>query len=118
MDSRSIRFGKLGTDTAVDFAVQELTRYLNKMDPGLSVEILQANRVEDRELPVIWVGLDPAFCAEVPQVAVPDLDDAIAISVENNSGYITGSNGRSVLLAAYRFLKELGCDWVRPGVSG
>ena len=118
MDSRSIRFGKLGTDTAVGFAVQELTRYLNKMDPGLSVEILQADRVEDRELPIIWVGLDPAFCAEVPQVAVPDLDDAIAISVEKNSGYITGSNGRSVLLAAYRFLKELGCDWVRPGVSG
>ena len=118
MDSRSIRFGKLGTDTAVDFAVQELTRYLNKMDPGLSVEILQADRLEDRELPIIWVGLDPAFCAEVPAVENSALDDAIAISVENNSGYITGSNGRSVLLAAYRFLKELGCDWVRPGVSG
>ena len=118
MNDRRILFGKLGEHPVVDYAVQELVRYLKGMDPALSVELFQADGVTDISLPVIWVGIDRTFYAELPNVDDPSVDDAIAIKIEKGSGFITGTNERSVLLAAYRFLKELGCDWVRPGVEG
>ena len=118
MDGRRICFERLGEHPVVAYAAEELARYLTRMDPALSVEIFQADSVTDSCLPVIWIGIDPDFYAEVPAVEDPSVDDAIAIKVENGGGYITGSNERSVLLAVYRFLKELGCDWVRPGVEG
>ncbi|MBE7042384.1 MAG: DUF4838 domain-containing protein [Ruminococcaceae bacterium] len=42
-------------------------------------------------------------------------DDSIYIDVKNGKGIITGSNPRSVLIAVYRYLKELGCRFIRPG---
>ncbi|MFN8517048.1 MAG: DUF4838 domain-containing protein [Chloroflexia bacterium] len=53
-----------------------------------------------------------------PAISSPDLDDAIHIEVDGGTGIIAGSNPRSVLLATYRFLTELGCRWVRPGPDG
>ncbi len=53
-----------------------------------------------------------------PAVPQPDLDDAIYIETKGTTGIIAGSNPRSVLLAAYRYLSELGCRWVRPGPDG
>ena len=118
MDSRRICLGRIGEHPTVAYAAEELGRYLKRIDPALSVEIFPTDAVMDICLPVIWVGIDPSFCTEVPAVENPSLDDAIAIKIENGGGYITGSNERSVLIAVYRFLKELGCDWVRPSVEG
>ncbi len=118
MTQRTLRIGKLGQDKVVDFAVQELARYLKKMDLKLSVDILQSDSVNGAFKNIIWVGLDPAFAAEIPEVKDPLVDDAVVVRVENNSGYITGANSRSVLLGVYRLLKELGCAWVRPGIEG
>ena len=118
MTQRTIRLGMLGQDKTVDFAVQELAKYLKKMDPKLSVDILQSDCVNPAFKGIIWLGLDPAFAAEVPQVKDPMVDDAVVVRVENNAGYITGANNRSVLLAVYRLLQELGCAWVRPGIEG
>jgi hypothetical protein len=33
-------------------------------------------------------------------------------------GIVTGTNDRSVLIGAYRLLRELGCAWVYPGEAG
>ena len=118
MTQRTIRFGKVAPDMVVDFAVQELAKYLKKMDPKLSIDILQVSAVNDAFKDIIWIGLDPAISAEVPQVKDPLVDDAVVVRVENNCGYITGANTRSVLLAVYRLLEELGCAWVRPGEEG
>jgi hypothetical protein len=46
------------------------------------------------------------------------LNDEIIIDVKENIGIISGSNPRSVLIAAYRFLEEAGCRWVSPGEKG
>lgn len=116
MISHRIRIGKLGNDPTVAFAVEELTRYLKKMDAGLEVDILLSDAYKASFPRIIWVGLDAAF--EVPQVENPYLDDAISIQVENDNGYITGSNPRSVLIGVYRFLQELGCYWARPSAAG
>ncbi len=53
-----------------------------------------------------------------PDVADPLMDDLIEIDVSGRSGVIAGSNPRSVLLGVYRYLREQGCRWVRPGVAG
>lgn len=118
MTYRRIRFGQIGNGKVVDFAVQELVKYLKQMDSKLVVDVLQMASIDESFKGIIWVGCDDKLAAQLPKVDVPALDDGIAIAVENGEGYITGTNERSVLLAVYRFLKALGCDWVRPGKEG
>ena len=118
MTYRRIRFGQIGNSKVVDFAVQELVKYLKQMDSKLVVDVLQMASIDESFKGIIWVGCDDKLAAQLPKVDVPALDDGIAIAVENGEGYITGTNERSVLLAVYRFLKALGCDWVRPGKEG
>lgn len=118
MKYRRIRFGQIGKDQTVDYAVQELCRCVKLMDKEIMTEVLCVDTVQPAFPNVIWVGLDESLAGHVPQVEDPMLDDAIAISVKDGDGYITGSNCRSVLLGAFRFLRELGCDWVRPSKGG
>jgi len=48
----------------------------------------------------------------------PMIDDVIDLRVTSLTGYIAGSNERSVLMGVYHFLKSAGCRWVRPGNGG
>ena len=66
----------------------------------------------------LWVGMAEEFYGLLPKVENRELDDGIYINVKNGAGIITGTNPRSVLIAVYRFLKELGISWVRPGADG
>ncbi|MBQ2755127.1 MAG: DUF4838 domain-containing protein [Oscillospiraceae bacterium] len=118
MTYRRIRFGQLGSSEVVAFAVSELARYLNMMDPQLVVDVLQTEQLTESFKGVIWVGQDEKLKEKLPAVDDPKADDGIAVKVVNGEGFITGTNGISVLIAAYRFLKALGCDWVRPGIEG
>lgn len=56
----------------------------------------------------------------LPEDSVKDAltDDRYSVSVKDGSGTILGSNPRSVLMGVYRYLKELGCRYVRPGKDG
>lgn len=56
--------------------------------------------------------------SDVPAVTDPAFDDAYWIDATPRGGGLAGSNARSVLLATYRFLTELGCRWLRPGEDG
>ena len=118
MTYRRIRFGQIGNSKVVDFAVQELVKYLKQMDKKLVVDVLQLTELDESFKGLIWVGCDEKLNAYLPKVDEPALDDGVAIDVKEGEGYITGTNERSVLLAVYRFLKALGCDWVRPGKEG
>lgn len=118
MDYRKLRIGQISKNKVITFAVEELCRYLRMMDNQLQIDILLLNSWNEDIQNVIWVGNDPAFCAKLPKVADPAFDDAIVINISNNTGLITGTNERSVLIAVYRLLRELGCSWVRPGIPG
>lgn len=45
-------------------------------------------------------------------------NDIVDISIVNGEGEICGSNPGAVLIATYRFLRELGCIWTCPGEGG
>ena len=106
---------------AVVFAAEELAKYLRKIDSGAEVAILK---------PCVSAGFNYTLRLHIgdqsgkipggilPGVKDPDLDDAYGIDVKNGAGLIAGSNGRSVLLGVYRFLRELGCRWPRAGSDG
>lgn len=66
----------------------------------------------------VCLSLGIGLSKELPEVEDPMLDDAIVIDTKESSGVITGTNARSVLIAAYRYLRELGFGFVRPGKDG
>jgi len=89
----------------IRYAADELERCLNAITAG---------KVE----PDIEIGLMTDLGVKAPNVADPALDDAVHIDMIGAAGVIAGINPRSVLLAVYRYLTELGCRWVRPGADG
>lgn len=92
------------------FAVSEFKRIMKKADPSAQFETAETK--ED----ALLIGLSDGL--PVPDVKDPTLDDAVAISVCDAKGYITGSNERSVLIAVYHFFKAIGVAFVRPGRDG
>ncbi len=93
------------------FAADEFSRLITRMDAGARVAF-----TDKAEKGALEIGLSSS--RPVPKVDDPALDDAIAISVSNGCGYITGSNERSVLIAVYKFFEAAGVSYVRPGRDG
>lgn len=118
MRYRTIKIGQIGDNRVIRFAVRELVRYLKRIDQQLSIDVLKTDFLDTTFSDMLWVGCDSALEKNILPVVDKLLDDAIAIDVNGINGYITGTNERSVLLAVYRFLKELGCMWIRPGKEG
>ncbi|MGI6418617.1 MAG: DUF4838 domain-containing protein [Thermoguttaceae bacterium] len=102
--------------SAIELAGAELCRYLGLMAGDGEA----ATVVEDppKASATIALGLMTDF--DLPMQGVRDAarDDAIYADVRDSKGVIAGSNPRSVLFAAYRFLEACGCRWIRPGKDG
>ncbi len=114
----NIIIAKISKNDTVNYAVDELYRCLKTIDDTLFIDIRSFPCYVERVQNVIWVGESENFASKIPEVSDKRLDDSIYIHVENNAGIITGCNPRSVLIAAYRFLRELGVAWVRPTDDG
>ena len=97
------------------FAAEELQRYLT-LATGRKPDILLSaySRGQDG----LWLGTAESFPDVDISVSDAVMDDAIHVETAGWSGVIAGINPRSVLLATYRYLSNLGCRWVRPGVDG
>ncbi len=93
------------------FAADEFSRLIKRMDKAAKPTI-----VTEKGADVLEIGLNAS--RPVPAVDDAALDDAIAISVKDGCGYITGSNERSVLIAVYKFFEAAGVSYVRPGRDG
>jgi len=107
----AIKIHEPAGDKTLRFAADELARYITAMDPSVKI----AERGEGECDGAIHLGVDDLWGDELPD---PSKDDAIHINVDGCCGAITGSNPRSVLVGVYRFLKELGCVFDRPGPGG
>ena len=99
----------------VDFAAEELKKYLRMMMPeGGDVKIAYNPEAKDG----FRLGLMQDFDLDVSEARDASLDDILYIDTDECGGVIAGSNPRSVLLAVYEYLRRLGCRWLFPGVDG
>lgn len=98
--------------TTLCFAVSELKKYLSMS----TEEPVIMGETEEKESGAILLGI--GLSDELPSVKDLRLNDAVLIDVKGRSGIITGVNARSVLIAVYRYLTELGFSFVRPGRNG
>lgn len=110
---------RLGKDTPVRFAASELRRYLSRMT-GRRVKTRSAASYRP-DIKGIWVGTSDAFGSLAAADMAPrehPFDDAVFVSARAGHAVVAGVNARSVVFAAYRYLEELGCRWLRPGRQG
>ena len=101
---------RIGKNSTIRFAFDELAKYLKQMDQSIFIDSRVYDERDMTRTDIIWVGLDGSV--------QPSDDDSIFIDVTDGGGIVTGSNERSVLIAVYRLLHELGCTWVYPGKDG
>lgn len=101
-----------------EFAAAELKKYLEMIDNNLEIAVLSFTAYRKDLDHVLWIGVSEELSGFYPKVDNAEFDDAIGIEVTDGRGVITGSNERSVLIAVYRFLREFGCYWARPGKDG
>ena len=101
-------------DHTVDFAAEELKKYLRMMMPEKGdIEI----RTDTGATSGFRLGLLSDFDISC-RCEDPLLDDIIHIEADSEGGILAGSNPRSVLFAVYRFLKLNGCRFFYPGPEG
>jgi len=99
----------------VRYAAEELKRYLALIDESVDTSIIYSAEETEGE---IVLGLLSELSLPHNDLNDPKLDDIMDISIHGLSGYIGGSNERSILMGVYRYLKSLGCRWVRPSNAG
>lgn len=107
----------LNKHETVRFAAAELRRYLAHVT-GARLAVRAATTYAPGKS-ALWVGTFDAFPRHAPTASSSHpFDDELFILTKGASGIIAGANPRSVVLAAYRYLTELGFRWVRPGKEG
>lgn len=106
---------KIVSNPTIDFAAEELKKYLRMMMP------------ENGDVDIIYnpdakggfrLGLMQDFNLDISDAEDSELDDIIYIDCSESEGIIAGDNYRSVLLAVYEYLKKNDCRWLLPGVDG
>ncbi len=106
---------KITSNPVVDFAAEELKKYLWMMMPeGGAITVSYAPNAKDG----FRLGLMSDFGIDTSEAENVELDDILHIDTEADGGIIAGSNPRSVLLAVYRYLTINGCRWLFPGIDG
>ena len=99
-----LTINKLQADHTIDFAAEELKKYMRMMMPETG-DIIIAYAPEAKD--GFRLGLLQDF--DLPFTGTEnDLDDEYYINMDVEGGYIAGSNPRSVLFGIYRYLKKLG----------
>ena len=107
----------LGEAPPVRFAARELCKYLARAT-GERPSLRRRRRYRS-DAPGLWLATFGDLGDAVPAPASDDpMDDEILIRTGRTGGLIAGANPRSVLLAAYRYLTDLGFRWVRAGRDG
>lgn len=109
------QINKVRANHVIDFAAEELKKYLRMMMPDCGDIPID---YEPNAVTGFRLGLFEDFGLSMIEVGDPSLDDVVHIDTTGNEGILAGSNPRSVLFAVYRFLKENGCRWLYPGVDG
>ena len=105
---------KMRADHTIDFAAEELKKYLRMMMPRCGeISIKYAPEAADG----FRIGLMSDFGLDTSDAEDITLDDIIYIDADKSGGIIAGSNPVATLIAIYRYLRFCGCRWIFPGVD-
>ena len=105
---------KLRDDSVLDFAAEELKKYLRMMMPEEKVVKIA---LDPQATEGFRLGLLEDF--DLPCEAEDSyVDDIVHIDTQQTGGILAGSNVRSVLFAVYRYLRLNGCRFLFPGAEG
>ena len=100
------KINKITSNPTVDFASEELKKYLRMMMPDAGEMVIKyAPDATDG----FRLGLMADFGLDTSEAADLDLDDIVHIDTDENGGIIAGGNHRSILLAVYKYLTLTGC---------
>jgi len=110
-----LTINKLISAPPVDYAAEELKKYLRMMMPESGDVRICYN---PEATGGFRLGLMQDLGLDVSDAEDTELDDIIYIETDTRGGIIAGSNPRSVLLAVYEYLRQNGCLWLMPGVDG
>ena len=99
----------------VDYAAEELKKYLRMMMPEAGDVIISYDKVSTDGF---RLGLISELGLDASDIENPELDDVIYIETDTRGGTIAGANPRAVLIAVYEYLRRCGCEWLLPGVDG
>ena len=106
---------KISSDSVIDYAAEELRKYLRMMMPECgNIEIKYNPDAKDG----FRLGLMQDLGLDVSDVKDTKFDDILYIKCDTDGGIIAGDNPRSVLLSVYEYLRQNGCRWLIPGVDG
>ncbi|MBE6597145.1 MAG: DUF4838 domain-containing protein [Ruminococcaceae bacterium] len=109
------RIFKINSSPVVDFAAEELKKYLRMMMPRCGeIPIKRDSSAKEGFL----LGLMSDLSLDTSDAEDLTLDDIVYIDTTKEGGIIAGSNPRSVLLAVYKYLTLMGCRWLFPGIDG
>ena len=97
------------------FAAKELSRYMAQVDPFGDYPIIPAQVYSGKEKDTLFLVVGHEA---LPKVKDAKFDDAILIDTEGVCGVIAGANARAVLIAMYRYLRENGFVFTKPGKHG
>lgn len=103
-------FARIGRHPTLAFAFKELSRILTRMNPALIIDGRIYGAADALPENVLVLRVDDSLA--------PGGNDSIRIDVKGGAGVIAGNSPRAVLIAAYRFLTELGCRFLFPGKAG
>lgn len=106
---------KITSDHVIDFAAEELKKYLRMMMPECGEISIMYNPSAESG---IRLGVMADFGIDASEADDITIDDVLHIHTDYESGIISGSNPRSVLLAVYKYLWLNGCRWLFPGIDG
>ena len=106
---------KINTNSPIDYAAEELKKYLRMMMPECGDVQISYNPSATKGF---RLGLMSDFGLDTSDVESEELDDVLYIDCDTEGGIISGSNPRSVLLSVYEYLRQNGCRWLLPGVDG
>jgi len=108
-----LRIYRVTDDKPIRFAATELKKYLARATGAARAIRVRSGRTCGPDAVGIRLGTFESL-----GLGRDGPDDMIDIKVRSGRGHIAGANPRSVLLAAYRYLTELGFRWIRPGRDG
>ena len=109
------KINKITSNPTVDYAAEELKKYLRMMMPDAGEIVISFN---PDAIDGFRLGLMQDFSLDVSEAEDTSIDDILHIDTDCEGGIIAGSNVRSVLLAVYKYLTLNGCRWLFPGIDG